>query len=151
MSDMKTIANDLLDIAYNGKLFISKFEIEADRFNIPYVKNNKEIKDISLASQGEQCFLSIAISFAMSYQSLSKYNIMLLDEIDGALDPNNREKFINVLEHQIELIDAEQVFLITHNNLFSMYPVDIVELKSDVTNSKNNYNLATYIPVTLDE
>ena len=68
--------------------------------------------------------------------SLSKYNIMLLDEIDGPLDSRNREKFIRILENQIERIDSEQNFLITHNAMFSSYPVDIIDLSGNLLSEK---------------
>ena len=71
---------------------------------------------------------------------------MLLDEVDGTLDSKNREKFIKILENQIERIDSEQNFLITHNNMFTSYPVDIIDLSFGERNS--DYELANYIDVT---
>ena len=108
------------------------------------------MKDVKYASQGELSFLSIALSFGLSSQSLSKYNIMLLDEIDGPLDSRNREKFIRILENQIERIGSEQNFLITHNNMFSSYPVDIIDLSFE-KDKDNTYELANYIPIYREE
>lgn len=151
MSDMKLIANNLLDIVYNGSLTIHKFDIRADKFDIPYIKEGRRVSDISIASQGEQAFLSIAISFAMVHHSLSEYNIMLLDEPDAALDIKKREKFIDIIEHQMEEIMAEQAFAISHNNKFYMYPVDIIYLKDDDETRENmiKYKLANRIPIKL--
>ena len=87
----------------------------------------------------------MALSFALSTQTLKKYNIMLLDEIDGPLDIKNREKFIEILENQIERIDSEQNFLITHNAMFSSYPVDIIDLSGK--NDKDQYPLANFIDI----
>ena len=70
-------------------------------------------------------------------QSIVKYNIMLLDEVDGALDDNNRKNFILVLDHLMKKIGAEQVFLITHNNMFDMYDVSTIDL-SHVSNGLTN-------------
>jgi DNA repair exonuclease SbcCD ATPase subunit len=67
---------------------------------IPYYKNNQLVKDIAMASQGERSIASLALSFALSCQNLSKYNIMLLDELDSTLDTNNRKLFIKILEKQ---------------------------------------------------
>lgn len=128
LANTKDIANELLDIVFNGSIEIDNFEITANDFLIPYIKNGKKIKDVKSASQGELSFFQLAISFALNYQSISKYNIMLLDEIDGGLDPINREKFIQILDHQIEMINAEQVFLITHNEMFNTDDVDIIDL-----------------------
>lgn len=124
----RKIVNDLLDIIYNGNLRIDKFDITADTFRIPYIKNDRVIPDVKLASQGESSFITIALSFALSLQSISKYNIMLLDEIDSTLDENNREKFITILEKMMDMVDTEQIFLISHNNMFDMYPVDYLDM-----------------------
>ena len=144
------ITNELLNIAYNGEVYIDKFHITPNEFQIPFYIRGKKMKDVKYASQGELSFLSIALSFGLSSQSLSKYNIMLLDEIDGPLDSRNREKFIRILENQIERIGSEQNFLITHNNMFSSYPVDIIDLSFE-KDKDNTYELANYIPIYSEE
>ena len=101
--------------------------------------------DVKYTSQGELSFISIALSFALSSIVLARYNIMLMDEIDGPLDTENREKFIRILEKQIEKIDSEQSFLITHNAMFSSYPVDIVDLS--FSNDNSEYSLANFIEI----
>ena len=118
--------NELLSSVYSGDFEIDDFDINANEFNIPYIKNNIRVNDVSFASQGEQSFLSLALSFALISQSIKDYNILLLDEIDSTLDTKNRAMFLNILEKQMDIINAEQVFLITHNNAFDNYPVDIV-------------------------
>lgn len=147
LKDTREVTNELLDQVYDGRLYIDDFKINSDEFRIPFVRDGIEIKDASFASQGELSFLSIALSFALSAQSLTRYNIMLLDEIDGALDTKNREHFISILEYLLEMIHAEQVFVITHNNMFDMYPVDIINTNGsmDVPN-----HLANAIPVHLE-
>ena len=77
-------------------------------------------------------------------QSIKDYNILLLDEIDSTLDTSNREKFLQILEKQMEMIDGEQIFVISHNNMFNMYPVDIIDMQNKV-NSDNK--LANYIKI----
>ena len=133
--DIQYITNDLLEIIYDNDLYIEDFEITADEFGIPFVTKNTRIKDVRYASQGEKSFVSLALSFALIYKSISRYNIMLLDEIDSTLDTTNREKFLMILEKQVDMIDAEQIFLISHNNMFSMYPVDIIDTKNNVDSS----------------
>lgn len=124
----RKIVNELLDIIYDGSLRIDQFDISAETFRIPYTKNGKTISDAKLASQGESSFITISLSFALSLQSISKYNIMLLDEIDSTLDATNREKFITILERMMDMVDTEQIFLISHNNMFDMYPVDYLDM-----------------------
>lgn len=143
LNNTEEITNELLDIAYDGKIFIDRFNITATEFSIPFYNKGVRLSDVKYASQGELSFLSIALSFALSSQALSKYNIMLLDEIDGALDSVNREKFIRILENQIDRINSEQNFLITHNAMFSSYPVDIIDLTFE--QNRDLYPLANYI------
>lgn len=130
LRNIEALTNDLLNIVYDGKISIDNFELSSTNFSIPYFNNGVRIPDVKYASQGELSFLSIALSFALSNQSLKHYNIMLLDEIDGPLDVDNRWKFIKILEKQIESINCEQCFLITHNNNFENYPVDVLDLNS---------------------
>ena len=146
LKDIQCIANELLDIIYDGELYIEKFEPSADDFKIPFVTKNSQIGDVSYASQGERSFISLALSFALIYQSISKYNVVLLDEIDSTLDTRNREKFIQILEKQLEMINGDQIFLISHNNMFSMYPVDVIDTKNK--NSQDN-QLAHFIPIKI--
>lgn len=146
LGNTEEITNELLDIAYDGKIYIDNFCITPTEFTMPFYNKGKLIKDVKYASQGEISFLSIALSFGLASQALSKYNIMLLDEIDGPLDTKNREKFIKILENQIDRIGSEQSFLITHNDMFSSYPVDIIDLSFSEENN-HKYELSNYIPV----
>lgn len=144
LGNVESITNELLDIAYCGDKYIDKFDISPTSFCIPFFNKGVRLPDVKYASQGEMSFLSIALSFALASQTLSKYNIMLLDEIDGPLDSENREKFIRILENQIDRIDSEQNFLITHNDMFASYPIDIIDLSEHRT---REYPLANYISI----
>jgi DNA repair exonuclease SbcCD ATPase subunit len=62
---------------------------------------------------------------------MTKYDIIGLDELDGTLDTKNREEFIKVLYTFIEQVNCEQVFLISHNNMFDNEPIDLI-LTGDV-------------------
>ena len=59
--------------------------------------------------------------------SLTKYNIMLIDELDTTLDASTRAKFIGIIQNYMQLIHSDQVFLISHNNMFDMYRVNTLE------------------------
>lgn len=128
LGNTEEITNKLLDIAYNGDIYIDKFKITQNEFTIPFYNKGKILRDVKLASQGETSFISIALAFALSSQTMSEYNIMLLDEIDSTLDIKFKEKFLKILENQIDRINAEQCFFITHGNMFSSYPVDVLSL-----------------------
>ena len=134
------IANKLLDVAFNGKFQIEEFEVTDKDFFIKLRKEDGElVPDILNASQGERALVSVAISMALIQQSMRKYNILLLDEIDSELDANNRRAFFNILETQFEMLGIEQCFLITHNNEFDTYNTDLILMKNhniDTTDSE---------------
>ncbi|MNE88811.1 hypothetical protein D3C80_1861510 [compost metagenome] len=90
-----------------------------------------------MCSQGERAFIGIAISFALVSHSIDMYNIMRVDEVDGTLDESYRPAFIPVLEEQMDSIQGEQAFIITHNNMFDNYPVDVI--RTDRTMNVDNY------------
>lgn len=130
--------NQLLDIIYGGTLEVCDFEINDKEFKIPYMKNGMKISDVIYSSQGERSFISLVLSLALIIQTVEKYNIMLLDEVDATLDTKNRQVFINLLEKLIEKTGAEQIFMISHNNMFDNYPVDVVMTSdTDIDNLKN--------------
>lgn len=146
LKDVKEITNDLLYIIYEDDLYIDDFSISADEFAIPYIKEEKVVKDVSYASDGEKSFISLALSFALIFKALSNYNIMLLDEVDATLDTKNREKFLLILERISDMIGSEQIFAISHNNMFNMCPVDIVSTLNE-TNADNPH--ANYIKINI--
>ena len=121
--------NELLEPVYHGRLQLLNgdyVKIDEKDFLLPYKKGNTIVSDISEASDGEKAILTIAFSLVLIQMSLHKYNIMLLDEIDTALDVHSRAKFIELIETFVEKIDASQIFLITHNNMFDAYPVNVI-------------------------
>lgn len=134
LEDTKEIANELLDIIYEGSLYLDDFDISENDFKIPYIKNGIKVADVSSASQGEQSFLNMAISSALRCQALEFYNIALFDEVDSMFDDTNRQRFIPLLDRQLELGNVKQGFLITHNLMFKNYPVDLI----DLDNPKNS-------------
>lgn len=121
-------ANEIIDVAYHGDLRLKKFELTESYFKMPYEKNGKVIDDVISASQGEESFFNLAISTALRSQSMTRFNIGLFDEVDGVFDDDNRQHFIPVLEKTLELSGINQSFLITHNLMFSQYPVDTIDL-----------------------
>lgn len=144
------IANDLLNIAYNGKFEI-KFIADENDFFIQVRSGDNIIDDIRSASQGEIALTTISISLALIERSLSKYNILYLDEIDGPLDEANRQSFLDIITKQIERLGIEQVFIISHNNVFDTCPMNLILLNDSpidvdnttfMANKKIIYNIA---------
>ena len=134
--------NNLLDTIYNGELQIEGFLIDENEFRIPFVKSGIKVPDIVMASQGESSFISIVLSLSLIIQSMTKYDIIGLDELDGPLDTKNREEFIKVLYTFIEQVNCEQVFLISHNNMFDNEPIDLI-LTGDI--DVDNFKFANVV------
>ena len=145
LGDTVAITNELLDVVFNGESYIDKFEISPTSFSIPFYSKGYYLPDVKYASQGELAFLTIALSFALSSKSLSDYNIMLLDEADAALDVKKREMFIKIIEAMREKEESEQTFAITHNEMFSFYPIDIIDLS--FKNRSDEYPMANFIEI----
>jgi DNA repair exonuclease SbcCD ATPase subunit len=134
--------NSLLNTIYDGELQIEGFLIDENEFRIPFNKSGIRVPDIVMASQGESSFISIVLSLSLIIQSMTKYDIICLDELDGPLDTKNREQFIKVLYSFISQVNSEQVFLISHNNMFDNEPIDLI-LTGDI--DVENYKFANIV------
>lgn len=131
LNKTQSITNDLLDISQNGKFAIS-FDIDDKNFFINVIKSNGDVlEDISDASQGEVSLTSLSLSLALMEQSMSIYNIFYLDELDGALDDNNRKSFLTMIEKQKYKLGSEQIFIISHNKEFDYFPIDMILLNDN--------------------
>lgn len=119
-------ANEMISKIYGDRLIIDNFVIDDKNFRIPYSVNGVSIYDIANASQGEASIINLAISLAIINNFVKNYNILLLDEIDGTLTKENREKFFSILDNELNRINSEQVFIISHNKLYETYPCDII-------------------------
>ena len=126
LNQCKDTVNDLISDVFGDTIEILDFSISETDFKIPYSINGNIVKDISSASQGQRSIISLALSFALVRQATSNYNIMLLDEMDGPLYSADRDKFISILYKQIQAIQAEQIFLISHNNTFDGHNVNVI-------------------------
>jgi chromosome segregation protein len=71
---------------------------------------NKKIKSLHTLSGGERTLTSIALLFALA--SIRKPPVMVLDEIDAALDETNTQKFVRLIK---ELSRDTQFIIVTHN------------------------------------
>lgn len=122
--------NELMHVAYPGITLLKdkdKLIIDEKEFTIPYRKNGTIVGDISEASDGERAMMSLAFSLVLIRLVSKTYNIMLLDEMDTALDKYGRSKYIDIIEQYMKTIHANQIFLISHNSMFDMYHVNVLE------------------------
>ena len=137
LGKIQSLANRLLSMIYDDELSLAKFQVTQEVFEVPYVKNGVHIPDVRYASQSELALITMALSFAISSRASSKYNILLLDEIDAGLDEKNRFAFMNMLNKQMQELNAEQVFMISHNlgNIADI-PTDVIRLDDSIVPSK---------------
>lgn len=141
LKNIQMLANGIIHRMFGENLTLLDFVISEKEFSIPYMVNGIQVKDVSLASQGERSAMVMGLSFAMLQQYMSIYNVMLFDELDGPLDVRNKKRFIEIVEDQMKAIGAEQAIMITHNNLFENYPVDLILTSSNMENDFNNSNI----------
>ena len=138
MTQMVSSVNELLDKVYNGNLRLVdkpvvidgkefKITVNENEFKIPYIKKGTYVNDIKSASQGERSLISLAISFTLIKLYMGEYNLMLLDEMDTNLDERSRYKYIIIIDAYLDSINAEQAFMVSHNNMFDSYPVDLIQ------------------------
>lgn len=137
MMDVNSNINKLLRRVYGDGLEVGEFQIDEKGFRIPYTRNGVEIEDISMCSQGEETFLSLAFSFAFG----GRYNVRTMDELDGPLDTGRRNTFLDVFEDQMDVAGTEQAILISHNNVFDSYPVDAILTSPENVDSYKNMNI----------
>lgn len=131
MNKTLSLANQLLQLMFNGKYVLYPFIINEHEFRIPCLGSGIMNDDISSMSTSETCMISMIISFAMLQQASTNYNILALDEIDGGLDTTNRLTFLSVLEELIRILNTEQCFIISHNNELSLKDCDVILLRLD--------------------
>jgi len=138
LNETRKVANELLTLAYDGKFLINKLKIDDSEFKIPIISKDGFIKeDVTESSQGEIALTKLTLSFALIQQSKMPFNIIFLDEVDSTLDDNNRRFFIEILERQIEKMNVEQVFIITHNNFFDATDSNLILLRGANADIKN--------------
>lgn len=136
LAKIQALANELLEIIYDGEFKLAQFNVTTDTFEVPYVKNGKKVPDIKYASQSELALGTMALSFALSNRSTGIYNILLIDELDAGLDSENRALFLRMLYKQMEILNSEQVFIISHNLAqMTNVPMDCIMLSDVGANS----------------
>lgn len=129
LGKIKNFANQLLALIYGDAFKLAKFNVTEELFEIPYIKNGNKVSDVKYASQSEFAMSTMALSFALSNRATEKYNILLLDEIDGGLDEDSRYAFLKMLYTQMNALHSEQLFIISQNlNQMANVPMDCIIL-----------------------
>lgn len=118
MNKILSIANELLQHLFGGQFVIQPFVINETEFRIPIQGNGLLVDDISSLSASQMAMVNMCISFALVFHSSTKYNIIKLDEVDSALDYENRVRYPYMLNQMMDMLGCEQCFMISHNNEF---------------------------------
>ena len=134
LKNIQLIANNILSDLFGDELYLNDFIINEKEFSIPYSINGVEVRDVEYASQGQKSAIILALSFALMYQYMSKYNIILIDELDAPLYKEIKEKFIYVLEKQLQKMNCEQCFLISHNPSMEASAGTVIKILDNAVN-----------------
>lgn len=134
LSECRDTINELISNVFADHVEIQDFYIPEDstEFYIPYTKNGQLIGDVNKASQGERSIINLAISFALITQAGIPYNIPLMDEVDAALYRQDRNELITIILNQARAMNAEQMFFVSHNNIFDGFNVCIIMTTDEV-------------------
>jgi DNA repair exonuclease SbcCD ATPase subunit len=118
---------------WGSDIKIEEFEPTATEFNIRINKQGNSIKDASLCSQGETQTINTAISFSIIESGIDSggYDVLRLDEVDGAFDEKRRIGFIDTIQNRIDEMGCDSCFIITHNGEFEDIPCDIIIFKQE--------------------
>lgn len=115
MGDTLETTNNLLSFFFNGEIQILKPVINENEFRIPCIVEGLARDDISSCSNAQISMISMILSFAMITQSSDIYNIIRLDEVDSSLDWANRMEFRRAILKLIEMLNIEQLFIVSHS------------------------------------
>jgi DNA repair exonuclease SbcCD ATPase subunit len=130
MGKIISMANELLANFFDGRLSLCKHIINDEEFRIPCYDSESGITndDISGCSGSEKCMIGMLISYSFLFQSATNYNILRLDEIDGALDSANRLTFINTLNKLMDMLMVQQCIMISHSSEADISGSDVILL-----------------------
>ena len=131
LNDLTIKTNEDLKAMWGSDIKIEKFEPTATEFNIRINKQGNTIKDASLCSQGETQTINTAISFSIIESGIDAggYDVLRLDEVDGAFDEKRRMGFMDIIQNRVNEMGCDSCFIITHNGEFEDIPCDIIILK----------------------
>jgi DNA repair exonuclease SbcCD ATPase subunit len=124
-------ANWMLSGLFGGAFNILPFVITEDEFRIPIaVQGGLNHDDITSMSSAQVALISMIISISMLSQVSTKMNIIVGDEIDASLDTENRRRFFDILLGLMDMVNASQSVLISHNSEYTQNECDIIWLRN---------------------
>lgn len=113
VKDLEALTNEYLGVLANGRFQLS-FVVVADKLNVVITDTGRDI-GIEALSTGERARVNVATLLAirklMQALSNSRTNLLILDETISNLDPEGKEKLIEVLLEEKDL----NTFLVAHD------------------------------------
>ena len=141
MGKTLSLANQLLGMLFNGEYQLLPYIINENEFRIPFIGNGMGVDDISSGSTSQICMIGMIMNLVLLFQASTKYNVVFLDEIDGGLDSMNRGLFINTLYQLINILNINQLVMISHNIESDLSNVDLIKLKNNEDDSIDYQNV----------
>lgn len=124
-------ANWMLSGLFGGAFNILPFIITEDEFRIPIaVQGGLNHDDITSMSSAQIALISMIISISMLSQVSTSMNIIVGDEIDASLDTENRRRFFDILLGLMDMVNASQSILISHNSEYTQNECDVIWLRN---------------------
>lgn len=115
MQDIQEKANVLLSKTLQGKMSMLKFIIDDDVFYMPYSHNGVIGTDLADASSAQRNIATNCLSMALLSTIMTDYSIVIYDEPDKALSPDNRADFIKIIAEYSRYIGISSNYIITHS------------------------------------
>ena len=137
------MVNQLLSMLFGGQYKVLQYVINEDEFRIPFIGNGMMVDDISSGSTSQICMMGMIINLVIANTSSGNYNIVSLDEIDGGLDHLNRYMFVDVLQRISDILQLDQIFIISHSVESALSNVDVILLSNneEYKDQFNNTNI----------
>ena len=142
LSKTLSMANELLSLMFEGTYKLLPYVINEAEFRLPFIGNGLPVDDVSHGSNSQKCIIGTIMNLVLLFQASTRFNIVMLDEVDESLDNFNRCEFINILYKLIELLGIGQMIMISHNILESDFSnLDIISLAKYSTDERLSGNV----------
>lgn len=135
LSEVVSETNKNLDENWGGLIRIMDFEINEREFRIPVLRGSKILDDVTECSKAEKSTITLALSFAIIRVSSKNtlYNILRIDEADSGFDEVRRHSYLTTIQNDMDMMNCEDAFIITHNQMFDDVQCDVILLKDYAT------------------
>ena len=144
MSKTLNMCNEILCLLFNGNYRLLPYVINSNEFRIPFIGEGLEVDDIHSGSASQIAMIGMIINLVLLSQASTKFNIAFLDELDGPLDNYNRYQFVEVIYKLIDMLQIDQLIMISHSIELQMGNVDVIKLKG-YDNEDAKYSSANII------